>query len=265
MAYVTSTLSVTDNVTISSITCTLSITAPNEGLGIDPTLLDVWLQADYGSGNIIQVKLHSGGSSTGSSSLTSITYETGRAAIDSLNVFGNYNATATWSLVVFNYSNSATGTINSWNIDITYNAPSPSNIPHPPTAPAARGLEVVTYGEGVNLRRNVPIKFSFEEGSKSMFLVPITGTVEDFIITQFNTNLAFSLHRISSGSLTDTTLYSQILSGSATSQYITNQFPIEEKSVDKGDLLLLSIDSDTTSGNGVNPKLFTGQCILRKS
>ncbi len=256
-------INVPDSGLATNVLCRIQISAPDEGSGKDPSLLDIiLLHPNFTT----QVTLQSGTPQD----IGDVTFDTGRApATGSMNDFDGLNIYGDWSLIIKNFSGIATGTINDWSLTLTYPDPaSAAGSPLSPTAPAARTIPGNTrYGTGIPLKQNMKLTFNFPKIVSAISfldkvqLVPYDSTVGEIKVIVKSTgtsNILLSMHKVSSG--VDTVMINQNIVVSPGLNYTFMKYanlPSSERDINKDDILYFSIDS---AGDGVES--LTAQCTL---
>lgn len=245
------TITVPDSGAINRVSVSLNIIAPDEGAGEDPMLLKVSLRKVTGS---ITSVLSDGFNEL----MHNINYDEDRQTNPVLDVLRNnyvgLNSADDWELSVETYS-SATYYVDEWTLYIVFLPASPPVNPAAPAAPAISGAAF--RNTTVNIRRNLRHTFKFNQSfEKVVKYVPFNARVENFIVSEPNSNVGFTLHKVSSG--VDTVIYTQA-AGATLNTYTRKLIKIaeENKAVNAGDYIYLVLDS--ISGD---PTDFIGQVTL---
>lgn len=234
--------SVNPNNTCTALSVNVQITAPDEGNGLDYSLLGVTLIETFpNSAQYISVL------QTGSTASMANVDFPATPPLQSMNQFLYVPANNTWTLQVINVSQVATGSLNSWALTITYPAFTPNQ--QLPGAPLPRSIPGgLTYGKGGNVKQNNKLYFNLKGNLATSGLVDnvkvsnITGFIRDLVVSAISvgtTNISMSLHKVSNQ--VDTVQTSTITLNAGTN-YSTIQyaspFPILA-----GDLVYLTLDS----------------------
>ena len=201
------TIVVSQTGTVTDLTIDVNITAPNEGGGPDPSLISFSInRVDLAK----SVALHS----QQALSVAGVNYDTDRDPFDGPGtleaMFDGVSLNGNWLLGISNVFSTATGTLNSWGINFTYD-PIASN-PYKAAQPAAITVPSgVKYGKGRVQKLNQKLMFNIQDSiaAGNILDVPkvcnLDGIITDIQILAKNTGssgtTALTLYKYSSGVL----------------------------------------------------------------
>lgn len=238
-----------DNLVV--LTVNVQITAPNEGNGIDYTLLGVTLINNYSNGAIESAVLQTGSIN----SLSNFTFPTNGGPLQSFGVFNGLPAVGTWTLQILNVSQIASATLTAWSLTITYpNTVSSTNPSFPGSANPRAIPAALAYGKGGSVKQNNKLYFNFPGNVYVRNLLDnvkvsnINGFARDLRVSCVNTgstsSLQMSLHRVRSG--VDTVFAQSTIGLPSGLVWTTVLFPTYSPnlySIAIGDLVYLTVDS----------------------
>lgn len=148
-------ISVGDSGTITGINIIVDATAPDEGLGIDPTLVKLYLIHTYANGTSTDIVLHDGEYK----SLNFAEYEETVESTESVNVFESRESFGVWTLYLFNISAVANATLNYYELQITFDDTSAVGNTSVFIKPSTK------FGDGVSFNRTHRSIFDLESNN----------------------------------------------------------------------------------------------------
>lgn len=236
---------------VTDLTIDVNITAPNEGGGPDPSLI---------SFSINRVDLAKSVTLHGYEALAvnGVNYDTDRDPFDGTGtleaMFDGVSLNGNWLLGISNVFSTATGTLNSWGINFTYDAI--ASIPFFVTQPAALTIPTgIKYGKGRSQKLNQKLAFNVQTSfaANDILDVPkvcgLNGVITELRVLAKNTGSSgttnLTLYKFSGGVLS-TLISSNVIMNSGNTYYHRQYNDSALLSVSKNDLLFFKANTVAT-------------------